>query len=148
MVLSAVWYKNPPASLPHPHPSPLPTSSPLLEDLSIAKEHPLRQVLPFQMTPSRLELASSATPDMGVISLSQHYARMAQVLGPCMPSTCFFLGSEDVKSINRHPIAAGGSADIREGVHDGRKVALKCYRCYATSDVTTVVEVCCVHGPR
>ena len=95
-----------------------------------------------------MEVAGSPALGMDITSFSQHYSYMAQVLRPFTSSICHSLDSQDVKPIGRHPTAAGGSADVWEGVHGGRKVALKSYRCYVTSDAATVVEVHCVHGPR
>ncbi|KAF9789884.1 kinase-like domain-containing protein [Thelephora terrestris] len=60
-----------------------------------------------------------------------------------MPPTCRFLGSEDVKPSGTHPVAAGGFADIWEAIYDGRKVALKSYRCYMRFNVAQAVERFC-----
>jgi hypothetical protein len=80
---------------------------------------------------------------MDVVSLTQHYAQIAQVLRSFMPPTCRFLGSEDVEPSGTHPVAAGGFADIWEAIYDGRKVALKSYRCYMRFNVAQAVEVHC-----
>lgn len=58
-----------------------------------------------------------------------------------MPPTCRRLGLEEVKIIGEHPIAAGGFANVWEGIHDSRKVVLKSYRCYMSFDVNNVVTV-------
>ena len=100
------------------------------------------------LIPPRLGVVNSPTPDMDVISLSQHHAQIARVLRSFMPSTCRFLSSGDVKLVSVHPVAAGGFADIWEATHDGRKVALKSYRCYMIFDVAQIVEVRCNHSLR
>ena len=83
-----------------------------------------------------------------VISLSQHYAQIAQALQSFMPSACRFLSSGDVKPIGSHPMAAGGFTDIWEATHGGRKVVLKSYRCYVAFDLVQVVEVHYDHNLR
>lgn len=80
---------------------------------------------------------------MDVISLTQHYSQLAQVLRLFMPSICHFFNPEVVKPIGTRPVAAGGFADIWEAIYDGRKVVLKSYRCYTSCDVAWVVEVRC-----
>ena len=78
---------------------------------------------------------------MDFVSLPQHYARVAQVLQPFMPSTCHFFDKEAVSLIGTHPVAAGGFADIWEATYDNRKVALKSYRCYVLFDAACIVKV-------
>ena len=78
---------------------------------------------------------------MDVVSLSQHYAQIAHALRPFMPSNCCSLNPEDVKLVGARPMAAGGFADIWKAIYDGRRVALKSYRCYMSFDVTRTVEV-------
>ena len=43
-------------------------------------------------------------------------------------------------------MAAGGRADIWNATYGGRKVVLKSYRCYMTSDVVQIAAVRCSHN--
>jgi len=81
------------------------------------------------------------TSDPNSISPSERYARTAQDLRLALSPICRWLDSGEIKLIGEHPIAAGGFANIWEAVHGGRKVVLKSYRCYMTSNVTQVVAV-------
>lgn len=90
---------------------------------------------------TRLEIRSSSTPDLNGMSLSQRYALMAQDLRSSLPSTCPWLGSEDVDLISERPISAGGFANLYEATHNDRKVALKSYRCYTSFDIAQVIAV-------
>ena len=81
-------------------------------------------------------------PDLDNLPLSQYCAQMARELLLSLPSAYHSLGPEDLKLVGKHPMAAGGSADIWEGTHEGRKVVLKSYRCYRVSfDVAQVIAV-------
>ena len=135
-----IWvarYKRPPRSprsLPYP-----PTFRP-----SAVEHHPSPKSIYYPLiTPTK-----PFTLDMDVITLSQHYAQMAQALRSFMPSTCRSIDPEEVKPIGSRPVAAGGFAEIWEATHDGRKVALKAYRCYMTFGVARVIEVHCDHRLR
>ena len=75
------------------------------------------------------------------MTLPQQPVQVAQLLRSSMPSTCRWLSSEDIKPIGRFPIAAGGFADVWEATHNGRKVILKSYRCYATFDIAQIAKV-------
>lgn len=79
--------------------------------------------------------------DLSLISLPEHYAQMFQVLRQIMPSTCRWLSPEGVRLIGSFSVAAGGTADIWEATHDGRKIVLKSYRYYMKFDLTKAVEV-------
>ncbi|KAF9644623.1 kinase-like protein [Thelephora ganbajun] len=79
------------------------------------------------------------TPDLNDPTLSRHYTRMAQ--DSLRSPTSFvrhWFSPEDVKLVGGKPIAAGGFTDIWEATHDGRRVVLKSYRYYVTSDVAQV----------
>jgi len=66
-----------------------------------------------------------------------------------MPSTCRWLGPEEVKLVGDRQIAAGGFANIWEATHDGRVVVLKSYRYSMTDDIARIVAVRCDRGlPR
>lgn len=89
-------------------------------------------------SPPGIGSSPTPAPDM---SHSQRYVRIAQGLRLSLPSACRWLTPEDVDLVGGHPIAAGGDANIWEGMHDGRKVMLKSYCCCVSADVTHVVEV-------
>ena len=78
--------------------------------------------------------------------LSQRRTKMAQGLGSLLPSTCRWLGPENVDLVGEHPIAAGEFTNIYEATHDSRKFILKSYRPYVSFDVAQVVTVCCNHN--
>jgi len=93
--------------------------------------------------PPQLGARSSPTPDSDDIYLSRHHVQMAQNLRSSLPCTCIWLDPEDVDLIGEHPAGAGGSANVYEGTHGGRRVVLKCHRRCISSDVTRVVAVRC-----
>lgn len=107
--------------------------------------HSSPQLPHYLPTPSRPGVKSSLTPDLDEASLPQRYGQLAQGLRSSLPSTCRWLGPEDINLVGGHPIAAGGFADIYEATHDGLKVVLKSYRCYELFDVAQIVAVCCSH---
>jgi len=104
------------------------------EDSSLQPLHRL-SVVP------QCKIGSSPAPEPDDIPISQRYAQMAQDPRSSLPSACRRLDPEDVDLFGENPIAAGGVANIWEGTHNGHKVALKSYRCCASSDVAQVVEV-------
>lgn len=87
---------------------------------------------------SRLTPTSSLPLAMDYVG---HFTQNVQAFRPLMPSSCCFIDSEDVKLIGSCPVAAGGFADIWEATHDNRKVSLKSYRCYTSSDSAHIFEV-------
>ncbi|KAF9645215.1 kinase-like protein [Thelephora ganbajun] len=107
---------------------------------SVVEEHPSVQPLRRLLTPSRLEVGGSPTPGSNDITLSQRYARMAQDSVRSSTSlVCRWLSPGDVKLLDGKPMAAGGSADIWEATHDGRRVVVKSYRYYTTFDPTQTI---------
>ena len=114
----------------------------------VVREPPVPQFLHLPTTLPQLELKSSPAPGLNGVSLSQHYARMAQDLRPSLPSTCHWLDPEDVRLVGEQPIAAGGFANIYEATYDSRKVVLKSYRCYVSFDVVQAVTVRYNHSLR
>ena len=108
---------------------------------STVEAFPIPQSLYPRPLPPQLETGSLPTPDSDYISLSQHYAQMAQDLRSSLPPACHWLIPEEVDVVGEHPIAAGGFADIYEGIHNGRKVVLKSFRCYLSFNVAEVVAV-------
>ena len=59
------------------------------------------------------------------------------------PGTHGWLNSADVRIADKHPMAAGGFADILEGALDDRDIIVKSYRCYEQFDHARVISVCC-----
>ncbi|KAF9649159.1 hypothetical protein BDM02DRAFT_3186563 [Thelephora ganbajun] len=114
---------------------------PLLRgESSIVEEHPSPQPLHRLSTPPQLEVGGLPTLDLNGLTLSRHYARMAQdSLRSSTSFTCRWLSPEDVKFIGGKPIAAGGFTDIWEATHDSRRVVLKSYRYYVTFDLAQVI---------
>jgi len=108
---------------------------------SVADGLPSSQPLDRLLETPLLEVKSSRTPALSGISPSRRYAQMAQDLRSSMSSTCHWLDPGDIKLVGKHPIGAGGFADILEVTHNGRKAVLKSHRCYVSSDVTQVVAV-------
>jgi hypothetical protein len=106
---------------------------------SIAEEHALPQLPDLLSTTA----GDAQNPRTNGLSTSQRHAQVVQGLRSSLPLADRWLNSGDVKLISRHPIAAGGSADIWEATREGHKVVLKSYRCYERSDVAQVSEVCC-----
>lgn len=92
------------------------------------------------------DVRSSPTPEVGAVSLLERYMQTAQELLPSLPSLHRRLGPEDVTLIGEHPTAAGGLANIWDGMHNGRKVVLKSYRCYMSLDPAQVFAVRCNHS--
>ena len=109
---------------------------------SAVGEYPSLQPLHL-LAPSRLEVGSSPTTGLDVISPSQRHVQIAQDLRSSLPSACRWLGPGGIKLVGEHPIAAGGFANIYDATLDGRKVALKSRRCYESFDVTQAVAVRC-----
>ena len=85
----------------------------------------------------------SPTPYFSGVPLSRRYAHMAQDLRLSLPSTCRWLGPEDVSLIGERPMVAGGFTNVYEATYYGRKVVLKSYRCYVSFDVAQVLAVGC-----
>lgn len=104
-------------------------------------EHPASKPPRRPPLPPHLEAKTPPTPQLNGTFLSQRYAHLAQNLRSSLPSTCRWLGPGDVELVSGHPIAAGGSANIYEATHDGRKVVLKSYHYCVTSDVAQAVAV-------
>jgi len=108
---------------------------------SVADELPSSQPLDRLLETPLLEVRNLRTPALSDVSPSRRYAQMAQDLRSSMSSTCHWLDPRDIKLVGKHPIGAGGFADILEVTHNGRKAVLKSHRCYVLSDVTQVVAV-------
>ena len=106
----------------------------------VGGESIVQETIHRQSPPQQLEDMGSPASYLGDVTLLQRYAQMAQDLRPSLPLACW-LGPEDVKLTREHPIAAGRFSNIWEATHNGRKVALKDYRCYVSFDVARVAAV-------
>ena len=112
----------------------------------IVKEYPPLQSLHRPvLSPSQLDVESSPTSGVDDAALSQHYMLVAQGKLSSLTSPARSLGPGDIRLAGKHPVAAGGFADILEATYQGRKVVLKAYRCYRSFDVAQVATVRC--GP-
>lgn len=89
---------------------------------------------------SQPRVGNSHTPESNDVLISRRHAQMVQDLRFLLPSTCRWLGPEDVDLVGDQ-IAAGGSANIWGATHDGHEVVVKSYRRSASSDITRIVEV-------
>ena len=111
----------------------------------VIDEHASSQPLDRPPETPRLEVGSSPTPALSDISISQHYAKVAQMvqeLRLSMPFTCPWLDPQDIKLVGMWPIGVGDFTDIWEATCDSRKVLLKSYRCRDSSDDAKIAAVC------
>lgn len=90
---------------------------------------------------SHLGGRGSPAPCSDGAPLCQHCVQMAQELRSPLPTAYGWLNPADVRITSEHPVGAGGFANIWEGVLNGRKVAVKSYRCYESFDQAQVVSV-------
>ena len=90
---------------------------------------------------------SSPAPGSNDMLPSSRYVESAQDLLPSLTSFCLRPSPEGINVVGNYPISAGGFADIWKGTLDGRRVALKSYRCYMSSDVDEVITVGRNHSP-
>jgi hypothetical protein len=127
---------------------PIPLSQDEEREYLIVVEGPTPRSLHRPPLSSQLEAGGSLVPDpdnlpdADNLPLSQCCAQMVQELLLSLPFPYHSLGPEDLKLVGKHPMAAGGSANIWEGTHEGRKVVLKSYRCYRVSfDIAQVIAV-------
>jgi len=117
-------------------------------EFSAVKESPSQQSLDYLLETPQLEAGGTHTPGLSGASLSQRYAQVVQDLrSSILPATTYhWLDPEHVTLVGEHPIAAGGSSNIWEATHGGRKVVLKSYRYCASSDIAQVIAVRYNHG--
>ena len=92
---------------------------------------------------SHIEGGDSSTLGSGSTPSPERYSRIAQGLRSSLPPTHGWLNPADIKITGKHPVAAGGFADIWDGVLDGRRIIVKSYRCYVLFDHAHVISVCC-----
>lgn len=92
--------------------------------------HPHDQPVPLTLEVDYPTTADASTP-----------ADLADQLQLPLPPNCRRLGQEDLKIVGTRPIDAGGFADVWVGEMDGRAVAVKSYRCYASANCTPTYKV-------
>ena len=71
----------------------------------------------------------------------QPNAWMAQEPQSPLQPTYNWLDPADMRITSERPVAAGGFADVWEGVFNGHKVIVKSYRCYISFDRAQVISV-------
>jgi len=107
-------------------------------------EPPVPQSPDYPLLLSLLEGDDSSTPGSDGVPPRQRYVRMAQRLRSSLqPGTRSWLNPADIRIADKHPAAAGGFADVLEGVLDDRGIMVKSYRCYELFDHVHVISVCC-----
>jgi len=97
----------------------------------------------YPLALSHLEGGDLSALDLDSVPAYQRYVLVAQGLRSSLPSTHRWLHQGDLRIIGEHPVAAGGFANIWEGVLNGRKVMVKSYRCYVLFDHVQVISVRC-----
>ena len=91
---------------------------------------------------SHLSGGGSPAPFSDDVLLCQRYTQTAQELWSPLPATYGWFNPTDVSITGKHPVGAGGFANIWEGVLNGRKVIVKSYRCYLLFDRARIISVC------
>jgi len=78
-------------------------------------------------------------------ALRDHLIDLVSHLPPLLPDSCKWLERGDLEVIGERPIDVGGVADVWAGMMGARKVAIKSYRYYSSSDYlpTFVVSGVC-----
>lgn len=66
--------------------------------------------------------------------LCEHLVELVRQLRPLLPGSYEWLDEESLEMIGEYAIDAGGVADVWAGMIGNRKVAVKAYRCYSSSD--------------
>jgi len=108
------------------------------------EESPVPQSPDHPMLLSLLEGDDSSTLGSEAVPPHQSFMRMAQGLRSSLqPGTHSWLSPADIRVTDKHPVAAGGFADVLEGVLDDRGIIVKSYRCYESFDHAQVISVCC-----
>ena len=69
-------------------------------------------------------------PDM----VCEHLVDLVTSLRSLLPGSCRWLERGTLEVVGEHPIDAGGVADVWAGKMGGRKVAIKVYRCFSSSN--------------
>jgi hypothetical protein len=67
-------------------------------------------------------------------ALCEHLVELVCQLRPLLPGSCEWLDEGSLEVIGEYAIDVGGVADVWAGMIGNRKVAVKTYRCYSSSD--------------
>lgn len=95
-----------------------------------------------QSIPPQLKVIYFPVSDLDDETLLQQYTQTAQEFLSSLPFPCRLLSPEEVEIADEKPVAAGGSANILKGKHEGSEVVVKAYRYYRLCDITQIVAVC------
>ena len=68
------------------------------------------------------------------VALCNYLYELAPHLRSWLPAGCEWLGEEAIKFVSDHPIDVGEVANIFVAMRGNRKVVVKCYRFYPSSD--------------
>ena len=71
---------------------------------------------------------------MGPGALHEHITNLVSHLPQLLPDSCEWLEQGSLEVVGDHPVDAGGVADVWVGMMGVRKVAIKSYRYYSSSD--------------
>ena len=71
---------------------------------------------------------------MGSIAAREHLIDLVSRLPPLLPDSCEWLEQGALSVVGEHPVDAGSVADVWVGMMGHRKVAIKSYRYYSSSD--------------
>lgn len=87
----------------------------------------------------------SSPPGIDPGALCEHIVDLVHHLQSLLPSDCKWLEEGAIEVVGERPVDAGGFADVWVGMMENRKVAIKSYRCYSSSDYlpTYVVSGTC-----
>ena len=78
-------------------------------------------------------------------AFSEHPVDIVHHLQPLLPGSCEWLGRGALEVIGEHPVDAGGVADVWVARVGDRKVAIKAYRCYSSSNYLPTYVVSDTH---
>jgi hypothetical protein len=82
--------------------------------------------------PESPEIDQSLPIDL--VALCEHLVDLVLHLRPLLPDSCRWMEQGALEIIGAYPFAAGGIADVWVGIMGDRKVAIKSYRCYSSSN--------------
>jgi len=86
---------------------------------------------------------------VGPGALCEHPVDLVRHLRSLLPSSCEWLEQGTLDVVGEHPVDAGAVAEVWVGKMGDRKVAIKVYRCYSSSNCSATYVVsgtylCCV----
>ena len=92
---------------------------------------------PSPLSSSEIQNPSSPIDDL----LCQHHLNLVREADPPLRSICNWLEEGDVYVFGGYPLRAGGFTDLWRGSLDNRKVAIKSYRRYLSTDPSRIFLV-------